>query len=713
VPQVPIAEGNRVRLQPLPDMQQQAAPQGGIGDAIGEGAQRLGQAGEHYAVTEAERLQQVDRAALATQSFGVQQRLSERILALRDNAAAGAAGHVAAVRQAVQEETQPFVSSIGDPVLRSEFMQRMAAVGTSALTDEETWASHERLLDLTRTTKDAIDQGANGIMTTATPQNHQLTHDTINHTIDGLSSVPESTRHELRDYADEQLASAYIIGQGRDNPGGAVATLRSGLFDNALRPEQRRTLETEMLTRQRQAQSAARAVAQSQIDVFQARLRNHDPTITDADIAQMGQIAAAAGIPTEVFNLATARVMHQVDHDFQRSTPVEIRNAIGELNTRIGQAGDHASPDDVIRRNHLQTLLTQREAEMQHDPGALVEQRGLTIPPLDGTPQSVQARVTAMRAVQQQTGSLQFYRPQEAQVLRNRAATSPAGRLNVINEVAGIGRYDPQMAMAAAEQIAPGDATFRHAIRLDNPAARQLVVAGVDARRTLPNVTTLADGTNSTVDAATQRWFLINAAPALRSSQPEFVHDTLETARNIYAALRLQSGATGAEPFSEANFADAVNLALGRSSHGGGLGQWRGSMVLLPSNMSQQHFDALFSSLPGNNEQWPHGSINGVPVYPNGQTVSREALRTNYTPVAVGDGVYQFHHGNQVVMTRQGRPLEINMRMLQTGRHSLLIHGQGIVTDPRNNDSLPSPDPTMNRAQYRAAYGHEPPPVRR
>jgi hypothetical protein len=697
-------------------------------EAAGHGLSDIAQAD----VVKVEQGRELLRTQYTADLANMQGQLHGTILSLRDNAADGAAGHTDQVRTTLTDATQPFLAAIKDPILRREMNARVAGMSNALMTGETEWADEKRQASLGHNASRAIDTAANNLMTNPTPENLQQSRAALHGMINGWSGAPEALRTEYGQKADAATAMGYITGIGRNNPGQALAVLQSGLFDSSLSPEHRRTLETEMDTAQRQRVSAARSQAQAQINVLEGRLRNHDPTITDDEIAQAGQLAQTTGIPMEVFNLATARAMHQVDTQFRNSTPIEIRNAVGALNTRIGQAGDHASPDDVVKRDHLQTLLTQREAEMQHDPGAIVEQRGVSIPPLDGTPASIQGRVTAMHTVQQQTGTLQFYRPQEAEVLRAQAATGPNGRLAVINQVAQIGNYDTQMALAAAEQVAPGDRAFRLALRLGG-GVRQQVVAGADARHLLPPRMNGEDGTPTNFDTASQAWFVAHVAPSLALSQPEFINEVLEGARNIYAERARRQGRSAAPDFNPTEMSLATSLALGATPVGGGLAGWtqgpraadgNPNGFLLPTRMPVAEFEQRMANLPiaRTHGQWPANSVpNGVPVDGRGQPISTDDIRQKFVPVAVSDGVYQFHRGNQVLMGSSGQPFQLNIRMIPpyhpnapAGPHA----ASGVITrhlpvaQPQMRPALPtmqgsgSPDPTLSPEQYHALHPH-------
>jgi len=657
-----------------------------IGPGLQEGARALREAAQTQLV-KAEQARELGRTQYTADFFRLQGDLQSHILDLRDNAADGAAGHAESTRAAITEATEPFVAGIHDPILKAEMRARVAALTTTLTTSEAAWADQQRQISLGRNADQALDRAANGLMTDPTPENLEQSRQALAGMVDGWSNAPESLRIEHHQRIAQGTAAAYVTGIGRNNPGAALATLRSGVFDGDLSPEQRRTLETTMDAAQRQRVAAARAQAQSTIDVLQARLRNHDPTITDDELNQAQQLAQQAGIGTEAYNIAVARVMHRADVQYRNANPVEISTAINEVSARIATAGEHASPDDVVLRDHLQTLLTQRTQIVQNDPLSAAARAGVRIPPLNfSDPASIQARIVAARAAQRLTGFYQVLTPQETALLRERAASGPAGRLSAVNALAAIGAADQEGAMDAARQIAPDDPTFVHAMRLP-PNARELVIRGAEARRLMPAQVRIAQNSelsdvasaSGTIsfNEATQVWFVRHVAPMLVRSQPEFINGVLEGARNIYAERRRALGDTGQEEFSEANFASSVNLALGRSQRGGGMGQWtQGPRAangdapgfLLPARMSQQGFESVMANLPIEGDPRHHswmGASNGVPVWSNGAPVSTDDIRGRFVPVAVSDGVYQFQNGPTLLMTREGRPFQLDVYRAQ------------------------------------------------
>lgn len=631
-------------------------------------------------VIEAEEQRQVDRMQLTTGWLGVQDNLNRRVTGLRENAATEAAGHLDQVGSAFDEETQSFMEGIADPVLRREFEQRAAAVRTTTLDRERSYASEARQRALADNTEVAITTATNQLQTDPTPERLESARTELYQTLDTMSDMPEALRTEMRRKVDQSTALGYLSGLGADNPAAALQTIESGLFDNVLSAEQRRRLQDQFGTDVRRRQNQALAQARTQIDLLQRRLRDHDPTLTDEDLQRAQELATAAGLATEQYDVAKARIELQVDQQYRTATGLEISGAIRELDTRIAQGGQNASPEDVVRRDRLQSLQASRQRQDQNDPLSSFTQRGGALAPVNfSDPTSVRSRVEAARTAERQTGYFSFFTPQEAALAQQRVNSGAAGRMQVANEIAAIGAFDPLAAVRTAQQVAPNDGAFRQAVRLPI-GTRALVIRGTEARATIPPRVTMPDGSQSSFNTATQSWFAANVVPLLSRSDPAFVNDTLEAARAIYAELLRTSGATGtadAGEFNPGHFQAAVHFALGGAgSRGGGLGRYDGGprgaggnapMIILPQSMTQAEFNRRLANMPrrdaNGNRDW-RGSANGAPVWGDGSTMSTDDIRRRFAPVAVRDGVYQFEWGGQIVMTREGRPFQLDVRRI-------------------------------------------------
>lgn len=730
MPTLPNVEDLGTR--PIPQSRREIATVRNAG-AVGEAVAGVGRAGAQAAVAldEIDQRRQASQAGVdfATMSGEIQQQADEA----RANAAPGAGGHLETIRAFTEARTQQFLGSIRDRRVREQFETNVAQLRARTYAGEDQWEIGQRR-DLAQTNyQEAGRLMENQLRTHPDASTLQNFIDTSRSSITGADGVSADLAEKLSRERNGRLAQAYLQGQKEQNPAAAREILRNGTLNQWLPSEAAESLtnsvDAEIRSREadaRRVAATAAAAARASIDGFQRRLTSGDPTITEDEIAHFGQVAHDANLSADEFDLAKARVMFRADQEFRTAGPIEIANEIHRLDTRIAQGGTHASPDDVVRRDHLQTRLTQRTQQVQNDPlGAYAATGGVVAPLNPADPASIRARVAAAQAARARFGFGSVLTQQETALMHEQVASGgPSGRLQAVQTLAAIGNYDQQAALNAASDVAPNDPAFRHALRVP-PYARELVIRGADARHLLPPQMTDANGERVNFDTATQSWFVAHVAPSLITSQPEFQRDVLESARNIYAELRRQSstGGAGADQFSEANFASAINLALGRTSHGGGLAAWtqgprsadgNPNGFLLPTNMRQAEFEQRMANLPvaRTGGRWPPNSTNGTPSDGHGGVLSADVLRSQFVPVAISDGVYQFHRGNVRVSLPNGQPFELNIRNLPPFRPAVAPRAAAAATTaPRMMPALPatrgsgSPDPTLSPAQYRALHG--------
>jgi hypothetical protein len=190
----------------------------------------------------------------------------------------------------------------------------------------------------------------------------------------------------------------------------------------------------------------------------------------------------------------------------------------------------------------------------------------------------------------------------------------------------------PGAALSAARQLAPDDRAFQGAVLLAEPV-RRLVVSGAEVLR---------GGTSPVSDARLRPTFQAFAAPALRAFTGDTGAMVADTASAIAAELASRRGLTSlTEPLA----LEALHLALGGGARDGvptgGLGWWangggRGVRLVLPTGMTQRQFDTAIARLDRPLNAWW-----------GGRRITAAELRRDFTPVAVGDGVYEWEdaHG--------------------------------------------------------------------
>lgn len=685
-----------------------------FGADVGAAMSRFGQQLHHddIQLKELELRRQRDSAA-AQAGLGLVQLDTEANAWARDaqanrrNEQGEALGHTAAGLQEFDRRAETYLSSITDPTVREHYQVRVAELRGRFEDQQSAWERGQRAGVQARNVEEAVSLRAANIATRpfSMAELEQAATDT-NADLDLQETIAPEVRDQARQQFTRQLALAAIDAGTRQNPQAMQTLIEGGAFNRfGITAEDIRqrgnmagaaahALETEA----RQAQAAQREQFNQDMQVLDRRFADGDPSITLDEVTAMGQRAAALGVRPEAYDAARYQVRLQIMHRYRTTNAVGLRQVLGELDSRINAAGDHARPEDAIARTQVEQMLERRLRLEQSDP---LRVSGAAYAPIDGTPASIRARVGAARTAERETGHFQFYTPQELPRLQELAASGPAGRLQAANEVAAIGAVDPRAGDAAARQILPNDATFRIAARL-NPTIRAQVLRGADARRQMPQQLTLADGSHRSFDDVTQRWFQANIAPQLRALNPEDANGVLEAARSAYAERARAHGNLASTGFDQGTFGEAVSDVLGRTAAGGGTGYWdfgsngqivtsgRRPGIVLPLRMTQARLDRVMTWMPiarlGERE-WPPGSApNGGPRFgrADGPIPSVDDIRGRYVPVMVNDGVYEFHASDGTLLSSQsGAPFRLNV-------YALEAHGA-----PRR--PLPPPDPALQR----------------
>lgn len=584
-----------------------------------------------------------------------------------------ATGHTDAGLAEFDQRSTAFLDTIGNPQVREQYEGRIAELRGRFQDREGSWEQVQRAGAQATNTTEANRQRALNLATR--PFNLAELDQAVAEANADLT-LQTGLAPEVRDHARSQfsreLAIAAIDAGTEQNPAAMLTLLQGGQFNRyGLTAEDIRSkvdiAQAEINAaeaRTRAARSELRGQVTAQAQLMDRRIRDGELP-SDAELAALQEQARAAGMEAEVYDAGNYRLRTLVNRQYgpqSGQTPQQIRAALDGLDAQIAAAGANVPTELRIQRDQLNTLLEVATRTQQNDPYRGYAQRGGRMVPVNAADRaSIEARVTAMHA----TGTSQFFMPQELPARQQRFAEGTAGRLDVANEVARIGAVDPRAADAAARQIAPNDATFRIAVRL-NPAVRARVIRGAEARRQLPQQLTMPDGSHPSFDQVTQTWFQLNIGPQLRGLNPEDVNGVLEAARSSYAENARAHGNLANPNFNEQAFGEAVSDVLGRTDRGGGTGYWdfgpngqpltsgRRPGIVLPTRMTQQRLDTVMTWMPiarlGERE-WPRGSApNGGPRWANGSAVSVDDIRGRFVPLMVDDGVYEFHAADGTVL---------------------------------------------------------------
>lgn len=657
-----------------------------FGAGIGRGMSQLGGA-LHQANVRAKAAERQNEENAANSQAAVDLATAVGELAIRDNelreaAPADGSGYLETVAAERKAWGKQYLDAMPEKV-RERWAPRVAEMEANALADADGWARGRRIEALGANVRDAGDKLDNVLMGNPDPANFEFSIGATKTMVDGLN-VPQTVRDKLWKEQTGRRARSYIKGLTKQDPAAAAKVIASGTLDDYLDPDDKAVLTDQagvgmrmVEADQRRSQAAAVGDARAKINLFQKRLADHDPTITEDEIDRMGQLATSAGLGGEVYDLGKARVQVQVDKQYRNAAAPEIADAINQVSARIATAGDRASPQDVIALERLQLLHTKRSQETSNNPlGVYARGGGVVKPLVAGDAGSIRDRVAAAAAARGQTGVYRFFQPDEIPQLQEQLASGPQGKLAVAGLLAQVADVDGQAALRAASQIAPNDRVLRHSLRVA-PGIRPMLMRGSAARATLPARLIGTDGKATTADAATQAWFNANVLPAIPTANGELADDALDAMRALYAEHRRRAGTNGEEEFDPKAAALAANLVLGGDGRAGGIAKWRGGVkgpdgrnppFLLPPGMTAPDFERRMMSLPISRlgQRFPAGAVNGMPAWSNGTGLTTDELRGKFVPVAIGGGKYQFRNGNQLLHLKDGKtPFELNIWRMQ------------------------------------------------
>jgi hypothetical protein len=422
---------------------------------------------------------------------------------------------------------------------------------------------------------------------------------------------------------------------------------------NALDAEVRRQ-EAEARRQQREAKQDARDRAES---VYRM--------VTDGSVVAPETLASAMGDartaedPALEESLRQGGLKNNLTQQWAGASPPELQSRVNELSAEITKAGGKVKPDQIVERDHLQTLLGKSRTELHSDPlswGA--EHLGIQLSPLNlSDPASVSSRIQAATLIAKRTGTtpqplMQDEVAASQQILNHGTVQDKVGLALRLSKLG-------PLALPAAEQLTNNPAYINiiglatHSNRGVAASRVNQIVTGYDALKTKPKLVDKDQATqqfNGFVGGALQ--FLPQVRTGVYS--------------NAQALLASSANEHGWNEWSDAqgDWLPAINSALGAYNRDGkrygGLATFNGGITVLPENMDQAEFEDRIAKSNATDFKRAH---NGVPVYSNGSSpTATDIKKMQWVPS--GDNTYRLSNGSEFLKTKSGEFYEIDVTKL-------------------------------------------------
>lgn len=570
---------------------------------------------------------------------------------LRASMPPGGKGYTEARAKWMEERAAAMLEGITEDSVRRQAQAQLSDYGARLGSQAYAVETGARIAKRTTDFQQRIDIARNRVQ--RDPANFRDEREMFLIDIEGMDDVPADVREKLKVMGEAGLSLAMLSGVTAANPEAALEMLASPAFDGLLTPEQidgaKRSAAVEL--RRRNAEAAAtiaaeKSEARQDIDLLQRRIATGVP-VDDAELEAAQALASKYDLKLDAFDLSRARVENETNRVYENATPVQLDTEVKRLEALRAKQGDKFGVADQVRLTRLTSMLSDRSAELKRDPWNAASRAGVQFAPLDmSDPASIAARRQAVGKAQARGIDVPFLSDEEAAGWTAEAGKGPEGRMAVLEKVRAIG--GARAIGAAAEQVMPGDRIFARAAVLP-PVYARLAMQGGRAMEATKGMVPPSD---------TWETYRDHVRGAFNSLGPDFVNGTKETADAIYAGLLVRNGAAGQE-FDKAIYARAIDMAVSATAKGGGVGEYGGRKVLLPTGMDQGEFNRRMSA---DGAKLRAAGTDGGPVARDGSPIYADVLRKQFRPVAIGDGQYRFENSSgQVLTVRGGRPWIVDM----------------------------------------------------
>jgi hypothetical protein len=634
---------------------------------VGEGLEQLGEAGSRAAAQDAQLREQTaetqhriamlqDQRALQSQTADglrefdeMQTRIESKAIELRQTIAAGGAGYEEKLGEFRDKETDDFLARYGaDPRLRQHFTPLVARLrGNSAIQAQAIVAEASAAKQKDDATEFS-DRLYNRARNDGSPENMKLLEQQAVAYLDALGPMPEDRRKAIgRGFVQRMLIGQSEQAIDRD-PATALDRINEGVLDDLLGAEQLEGLRTHAETEVRRREAAARAEAAAAVTAQRealatrkAELDTGAGTPTDwAALANQYEAIGDTSAAVEARAKGTQRLAVEGTRDW---TLPAMRAEIEKLTAaQAGKGG--LTPQQASMLAGLRDQYAQSQERLNRGGGALEQfayATGKVLPPVDVN----KSETLRARAQMAAAASARYGRPRvepllasEAEGLKQLAEGGPKERLQALQMLKGFG--DPRAIEGAARQIAgKDDGGFRIAATflagLDGDRLARDILRGPEAMKAI------GKGWNQ---MAARSAFNTHVGAALAGMGPDYAADTLEAAKQIYAATLY---AAGKSEWDEGTWSSAIERAMGSARDGqwvkGGTADYKGQRVMLPAGWTGDGVFRRIARISG--EDLGKARQSGPGVWPDGSPLYTGQLR-EMVPVYLGGTQYGFRSPN-------------------------------------------------------------------
>ena len=643
-----IERGYEVRTSPSAGPGPVLARPTDFGAQVGEALDQFGQV-QHASDVRAYQIQRRETAMSEQANFAsafakYRASMDTVVRGARDGAAAGGAGHADAVQKAYEAGREALLNGITEDSVKRQAQAQFDEYGASLQSRESLWAEGKRVAKRVTDTGEMVDTGGNRIRTSVHDQAAFADELKYGHDyIASLTDIDADTKAKLQRQMDQTYAISFVRGLfDKGQAKTARGLIESGAFDAMLEPAQKEELMNgaDVEVRRIDAEERTRATAARQ-DISQTadlaiKAVKDGVLYNDGDLAVLEERAGAAGLPpAKLYEIQDVRVLNTVKREFQNASPSVIADSLREADAAVAKAGAGADPKLVQRRNHLETVLGQRRAEIGNDQLGFAARNGIETMPIDWSAPAPDAVAARAKAVEISAGAAgmppQYFTTDEVGQLRGQIESGKNGALAALDAARAFGGAK---AVEAAKQLAPDDDVFAHLVTLDREVAGMALRGRWHLKTDERAVTLVEERDPRNFDDYKEEFRRQETRfySAVQSLEPRRRNAVFHAAEQILAGYIAQ----GYGPLRPDLRWRAINEALGATGptgagRKGGLAQWGDAYFMRPSTMTSDEFTRRVQWTMANGKGGGAVNADGTP-----------ARLSAAVPVFIGPNTYRF-----------------------------------------------------------------------